>query len=284
LVVIAIIGVAVGILLPAVQRVREHALRNTCNNNLRQIGLGLLQFHDNYEVFPTNGGSWAPRQQILNTDDAPFEPSTTAFESSQIVKIFYGVGDPTLSPSQQKGSWAYSILPYIEKDDIYQARKWTKGVSLYACPTRRSADPQVAVNDQYGVYDGGGWPWGKTDYAGNGMLIAMPPWRLSKITDGTSRTILVGEKAMNLLAYNTGGWYRDEPFFLGGSLGTVRVGEFIVKDVAGVAYTTGWGAAHSAGAQFCFADGSVRLLHYDTPSWIVLALLTPAGQEAIPEF
>jgi prepilin-type processing-associated H-X9-DG protein len=97
---------------------------------------------------------------------------------------------------------------------------------------------------------------------------------------------LVGEKAMNPDNYETGTWYWDEPFFTGGSGGTQRWGTTVIRDSPdmGVQFRENWGSAHPSGANFLFADGSVRLVAYTTPSNVILAILTPRGGEPVPEF
>jgi prepilin-type processing-associated H-X9-DG protein len=141
-------------------------------------------------------------------------------------------------------------------------------------------------NDAYGEYSGGGWSWGKTDYAGNGMMIPNRPvcWPLARITDGTSHTVLVGEKAMDPRNYDSGTWYWDEPFFLGGSGGTWRQGGRMFRDAVGIAFPGNWGSAHANGAQFLFADGSVRSLAFETARVLLNALMTPNGGEPVPDF
>ena len=110
--------------------------------------------------------------------------------------------------------------------------------------------------------------------------------RIAEFLDGTSQTILVGEKAMSPLLYELPTWYWDEPFFLGGSDSTVRKGRRVVPDyfAAPSRYVDNWGSAHPGGAQFGFADGSLRLLQHGTPSRTVRALLTPRGGEYVDPF
>jgi prepilin-type N-terminal cleavage/methylation domain-containing protein/prepilin-type processing-associated H-X9-DG protein len=294
LVVIAIIGILIALLLAATQRIRESASRATCANNLRQVGLGLLMHHDAFKVLPSNGG-WDGKQEIpttsggltlvTSTQFVPFDPHT------------WGVGQPDMAPTGQTGSWAYAILPYIEQENIYRQRAWMDPVTLYVCPSRRNAVASVPpVVDEYGTYEGGGWAWAHTDYAGNFQVFRNRPRCLPirSITDGTSNTFFVGEKSMNPGDYDSGTWYWDEPFFIGGSAGTTRgfgapgtgYEAQILQDAAnmGLRFRNNFGSAHPAGAQFLFADGSVRLVLYDIPTSTVWALLTPAGGEVVNDF
>jgi prepilin-type N-terminal cleavage/methylation domain-containing protein/prepilin-type processing-associated H-X9-DG protein len=282
LVVIGIIGVLIALLLPAVQKIREAANRASCANNLKQIGLGLHHHHDNYGVFPSNGG-WDGRQTIMSVNGTP----TTIYTHGKTGSSNWGVGQPGLSPRNQTGCWAYAILPYMDQPNMYQERAWTTPFKLYICPSRRSADAQEVHDDQYGQYNGGGWAWGKIDYAGNALVIPKRPecLRIAEFIDGTSNTILVGEKAMDSSLYDTGTWFWDEPFFTGGSGGTYRHGSGLMKDAVGIANTPdNWGSPHPGGVQFLFADGSVRLIAYGTEPEIVMALMTPSGGETVPDF
>jgi prepilin-type processing-associated H-X9-DG protein len=279
LVVVAIGVVLIGLLLPAIQKVREAGTRTSCANHLKQIGTALHLHHDTYQVLPTNGGGSA-NCTIEGTDGALVLIYTQELVYNQDVTVWHAVGAPGLSPSQQSGSWAFSILPFVEEDNTYASRVWTHGVATYACPARRSSTPQLAVSDEYGEYSGGGWAWGKIDYAGNALLFPNyngPCRSLSWISDGTSQTILVGEKALNSLAYTNGSWYYDEPFFLGASWGTRRDQNLIVRDTPGTAYSGQWGSAHPTMANFLLADGSVREINFGTAPETVRALLTPNG-------
>ncbi len=286
LVVIAIIGVLIALLLPAVQKVREAASRISCANNLKQIGLGLMHYHDSYGVFPSNGG-WDGQQWIIDVNGN--QTYVTVQDVTLPFTWYWGVGDPFRNPYDQTGSWAFAILPFIEQDNMYQQRAWNIGVKIYTCPSRRQPEAQVPVNDEFGSYNGGGWPWGKIDYAANQFVIpnrGSALFRVDDIRDGTSHTILVGEKAVNPKNYNTGTWYWDEPFFTGGSGGTQRWGSVIVRDSTnmGFAYRENWGSAHTGGAQFLFADGSVHQIPYGTSGTIVMGLLTPNGGEVVPDY
>lgn len=287
LVVIAIIGVLIGLLLPAVQRVREAAARVQCANNLKQIGLAVQQFQEVNGFFPSNGG---------------YRPSL----DKQMIAVanrtriwWWGVGDPKLPASLQTGSWAYTILPYLEQQAAFQNRDFGLGLSLYMCPSRGRVNPQVVPSQdpifrQFSYIDGGINPWGKTDYAGNLQIITaklesgLPTGMLEPIqnvTDGTTNTILLGEKSMDPRAYNTGGWLWDEPILAGGGAGgTVRSGTKVQRDAVRIRFFNEWGSAHIGGTQFLWVDGSVRLVSFGTPQDVMKSLLTPAGGEVVPDF
>jgi prepilin-type N-terminal cleavage/methylation domain-containing protein/prepilin-type processing-associated H-X9-DG protein len=273
LVVIAIIVVMVGLLLSALQRARTVSTVARCKNNLRQIGLALRQFHDQRGTFPSNGG-WDNVQTIMSTNNAPFTPETYDYTTGGHYK--WGTGDPSLSTQDQTGSWAYSILPYLEQDGMYQKRTWTRAEPLYACPARRDAVAVTSVfQDAYADYITGGWAWGKTDYAANLFVFENHPTCRSDIylMRGLSHTILVGEKAFDPSVQGDN-WYFDEPYFCGGSKGTHRSGTSIYRDGPGIDFKESWGANHLGGVNFLFGDASVQRYDYNTDPDTIAALLS----------
>ena len=92
--------------------------------------------------------------------------------------------------------------------------------------------------------------------------------------------VVVGEKAYDAVA-QFGSWYYDEGFFLGGSKGTSRGAVGLSPDKPGINYKDNWGSAHQVGVFFLFGDGSVRMLTFGTEAYVMAALLTPDGGEAI---
>jgi prepilin-type processing-associated H-X9-DG protein len=168
------------------------------------------------------------------------------------------------------------------------------------CPARGRANPEavpsldpVFLLESYA--NGGVNPWGKTDYAGNPNImignledsafataVSGKTENVLAITDGTSSTILLGEKSLDPRAFNSGGWLWDEPVFAGGGAGgTVRNGSLLVPDAPGNLFMNNWGSAHPGGVVFVFADGSVRVLTYNTSVSIMSALLSPRGGEVV---
>lgn len=269
------------LLLPAVQQSRESARRTTCANHLKQIGLALAGLENAHNVLPSNGG-WDGKQKIKATDGSQVLVTTQSFVTG--VTYHWGVGDPEFGPRTQTGSWAYAILPYMERTDIFESRGWTVPVGGYICPSRRDAKAHaVAAQDAYGKYQGGGWTWGKIDYAANSLLVRNRPecFPIAGIRDGTSNTILVAEKAFDPGVQTDSTWCWDEPFFLGGSGGSARGGVRILPDGGGIKFKGNWGAAHPTGAQAVFVDGSVRLLPFGLDWTRVKAFLTPEGKELL---
>ncbi len=283
LVVIAIIAVLIGLLLPAVQKVRDAAARARCFNNLKQVGLALHQFHDANNSFPSNGG-YDGSQQLRDTDGTPISVYTQDYVSG---RWYWGFGDPNRSLMDQPGSWAYAILPFIEQTNAWRDMTVWNAVPIYFCPSRRGPQANPASADDRAYYNGGHWNWAKIDYAGNARLFPKRPETrgIAFITDGTSNTLLVGEKAVDLNYALTGSWYWDEPYFLGGSDSTTRKGTKLVRDSRGtfLKIRENWGSAHSAGVVFLRADGSAYLASYSIAESALLALLTPNGGEVVSE-
>lgn len=288
LVVLAIMGVLAGLILSGTQRVRTIAARARCSNNLRQIALGFHHHHANHNVLPSNGG-WDGTQTIPTAEGGlPVKVSTFNVHLSQT--FVWGVGNPNLTPQTQTGSWAFAILSFVEQDAMYRQRVWTAPVSVYACQARRLPRAVVPQDDTYGTYSGGGWAWGKIDYAANQMVVpnrVFPDlarcWTFTGVTDGLSQTVLVGEKAMDPDFYELPGWFWDEPFFIGGSDSTSRTGSSVLQDAKKIKFWQNWGSIHPAGAQFALADGSVRTIAYGVPSEVVREFMTPRGGEIVPE-
>jgi type II secretory pathway pseudopilin PulG len=304
LVVIAIIAILIGLLLPAVQKVREAAARTQCANNLKQLALGVHNYHSAFNTFPPNS-------------------------------IY------TYDPTQPNWSWLAHLLPQIEQDNLYRAAniggsppnninqslpQIAQQVKTFLCPSDpdafsgpRSYSVNFDMNDpvlgpltyevscyraNIGANWGGGPPgsalwWGtdpqwcnpdpnnsdpKTTYDGcafgNGVIWETNrPAKILDVSDGSSNTFMIGE-AM------TGKDYQNAWCHMDNTIATCAYPPNAKNPVTGKDYPPDqwWNryaftSGHSQGVQFAMTDGSVRFISDSIPLALYRALATRAGGE-----
>jgi prepilin-type N-terminal cleavage/methylation domain-containing protein/prepilin-type processing-associated H-X9-DG protein len=286
LVVIAIIAILIGLLLPAVQKVREAAARMRCGNHLKQLGIALHSYHDTNSYMPGGG----------------------------------------FSPWEQHGSWPIQILPQIEQDNLARLNPQnnnanvlrTHGVAIFVCPSRRTngflstgnytidyaaATPANAPGswDQFwhgDIWGGYSGTWSSGAYRGviarGGLWTPTGRWYGSKVTmtsisDGTTNTLLLSEKQLNPQAYVNGDWHDDAGWADGWDPDVIRYTGFTPNPDSRYNNQGGWegyrfGGVHSGGINSLMADGSVRFINYNVDPNTFNAIGTRNGGEVTPNF
>ncbi|MCX7427156.1 MAG: DUF1559 domain-containing protein [Planctomycetia bacterium] len=280
LVVIAIIGILIALLLPAVQAAREAARRMQCANNLKQIGVALHMYHDVHQRFPGNG--------IENWGLAWMGPQN---KGSIFLRLLPYLGqEPLYDQANFNGS--------VEQNDIDNGTTIANSlIETFQCPS--DTHKKFAQSSGYNSFTQGalsnyGFSIGNQAFSvcgqggnmfGTGPVIhgdSRDPGQLSgvfssmywaasikDIPDGTANTIAVGEIRPDCSLHLWSGWLHVNSFWIG-TTGEINYptcpGEPGYDRASTCNHEYAWGKAqafrsrHPGGAQFCFADGSVRFL------------------------
>lgn len=287
LVVIAIIAILVSLLLPAVQQAREAARRTQCKNNLKQLGLALHNYHDVHRSFPAS--SYQLGGQANDDTDAAFGWATFLLPQIEQAPLF-----TLLSPGSPRR------LSQVVRDDGPGLIAMRQPLSAFRCPS----DPGPGVNDAMPIAnsstgDFANWvQLATSNYIGSndsrqvdrgnadGFIVAgtsihgnnSPVRRIRDITDGTSNSLAIGERAYLLGGFTIGASVvfghtgNDNANFeaitsdqqpstgFANVLGSGRTSINTIPTSVTSRDREGFSSLHTGGAQFVLADGSVRFV------------------------
>jgi prepilin-type N-terminal cleavage/methylation domain-containing protein/prepilin-type processing-associated H-X9-DG protein len=292
LIVIALIAILIALFLPAVQKVRAAAYTAQCQNNLKQIGVALHHYHDNERHFPMGLQNDYNRPHWYLSWMARLLPYMEQEPLAQTIEPEY---------VRVQNPWGNFTLP--EFGGAFPHQGLSAEMSLYKCPQDIRDLLAAAVDFGYGnsgtvaftSYLGISGTASTTD---DGILYNFSRVRLADITDGSSSTLMVGERPPS--ADLIFGWWYAGAGYDGMGTGDVIQGaretDYAVHfgcppENIGMRPGSVWDncdqthfwSLHPYGANYLFADGSVRFLSNDVDP-ILPALVTRAGNEVLPDY
>jgi prepilin-type N-terminal cleavage/methylation domain-containing protein/prepilin-type processing-associated H-X9-DG protein len=299
LVVIAIIAILIGLLLPAVQKVREAANRTACSNNLKQLGLGMHGHHEAYGSFPqayVNNGPWTPPPFSFTHGWAPF---ILPYIEQQTLRDRYHLEVPLYDPLNRDVMTQH--LKVFQCPSTPERNRYTEVGPFRVYGTRAACgDYAATLGVRDGLVSAGADPRGALTHTPTVALGFTPtpaPTRLDDIVnaDGSSNTTLLAEDAGRPRLWQArvptaardvlegGPWnHYKGGIVLNGSTpdGTAKPGPCALNcNNDGEIY-----AFHPAGATALFADGSVRFLRAGMDVRVLAGLVTRAGGEVPADY
>jgi prepilin-type N-terminal cleavage/methylation domain-containing protein/prepilin-type processing-associated H-X9-DG protein len=262
LVVIAIIAILIALLVPAVQKVREAAARTQCKNNLKQFGIALHAYHDVYKKFPSG--------YSMNVTPAGVETGPG-----------WGWGAQVLDYVEQSPLKGQITLAVDLRNNVHaQAR--IQRLAVHLCPsddnlgtfTPPGATTMLAHGDYVGVF--GSNEIEDDPGRGNGIFFRNSRIRMGDICDGTSNTLMVGERCSQRFTATWTGVLAgiDEAQAL--VLGTA---DHVPNHPNG--HKEDFASRHMNGVNFLYADGTVRTINNTIVPSLYQALATRAGNEVV---
>ena len=291
LVVIAIIAMLVTLLLPAVQAAREAARRTQCMNNMRQLALGCLN-HDGAHTFMPSGG-WG-RHWVCDPDRGfgQRQPGGWAYHVLPFIEAndIHGLGagadlETKRRLNKQRITTPQPIFhcPSRREAQLYPVDNfsWNRRPNFtdpltHVARTDYAANGGDAVSGLFGngwsdgpstfeQGDSGSYPWPSLQNH-SGITANRSEIGVQKITDGTSKTYLIGEKYLNPSSYFKGDdWGDNHNVYSGDDMEIVRFGgpgAELARDQPGLVVFFGFGSAHPEGCHMAMCDGSVRQVAY----------------------
>ncbi len=321
LVVIAIIAILIGLLLPAVQKVRGAAARMSCQNNLKQMGLALHNFAD------SKGQGRLPAALIHsgrynNPSGKPYEGPEVSYKGQPYV-VYNHTG-------------FVALLPYIEQDNLFKQYNYgylasssspygiaigqdpnpnpnriaaQQFVKVYQCPSDDNPGPQMVDTPRgtgfyerdslrrsnylfnTGAYTDYDAPWAQTSTSARGAFGNDGAASITNMVDGTSNTIAIGESTQ----IHTSSAYG--PYWGAGTHTAVHGRGYYDQFQPNYPYGTcsgnanlkctyawGFSSKHSGGTNFVFCDGSVKNIRDGMDYLVFRALGTPDGGEVVPNY
>ncbi len=311
LVVIAIIGILVALLLPAIQAAREAARRSQCINNLRQLGVGLHNYHSSYNTFPSAGYAYGAcvgpggDARILNASGwlsvLPFLEQQTLHDK----------WNPAQCVSTQNTTYCCGLTPAggtLAGDPVANENYLvvSERPPVFRCPS----DPgdYRLTGSAYGISASSPLPGAKTNYdfsVSTGDFSSCTWWRnaamnarpmfgqnsestIQKVTDGTSNTVAVVETLYSVYNGTCPAWGYRAWVHIGIDFG-ISINNWYIpaSGVPEIGRLASWaypGSAHPGGCQILMADGSARFFTQANILSIQAALKTMGGAEALPSF